>query len=145
MVSCCPCIVINTKLVVFISGESGLVYKGYLDTALGKELVAVKTGKGKFILTRMNLTTHSLQLYSPKLIWRDWQRRYQQCCHLNTQMSCLSLESALMERCPYSLCHSCPTEVSLISSSITEMNCFVSILQKEWYSNTDFCILLWLL
>ena len=34
------------KLVVFISGESGLVYKGYLDTPLGKELVAVKTGKG---------------------------------------------------------------------------------------------------
>ena len=28
------------------TGESGLVYKGYLDTALGKELVAVKIGKG---------------------------------------------------------------------------------------------------
>ena len=28
------------------TGESGLVYKGYLDTALEKELVAVKTGKG---------------------------------------------------------------------------------------------------
>ena len=27
-------------------GESGLVYKGYIDTPLGSELVAVKTGKG---------------------------------------------------------------------------------------------------
>ena len=65
-----------------------------------------------------------------------------------------------MERCPYSLCHSCPTEVSLSSSSITEMNCFVPI---QWYIkvktlqtseillqlasigmvyNTDFCMLL---
>ena len=28
-------------------GESGVVYKGYIDTSLGSELVAVKTGKGK--------------------------------------------------------------------------------------------------
>ena len=28
-------------------GESGLVYKGYMDTPLGSELVAVKTAKGK--------------------------------------------------------------------------------------------------
>ena len=27
-------------------GESGVVYKGYIDTSLGSELVAVKTGKG---------------------------------------------------------------------------------------------------
>ena len=27
-------------------GESGLVYKGYVTTSIGKELVAVKTGKG---------------------------------------------------------------------------------------------------
>ena len=27
-------------------GESGLVYKGYIDTSVGSELVAVKTGKG---------------------------------------------------------------------------------------------------
>ena len=27
-------------------GESGLVYKAYIKTAIGKELVAVKTGKG---------------------------------------------------------------------------------------------------
>ena len=27
-------------------GESGLVYKGYIDTPLGSELVAIKTGKG---------------------------------------------------------------------------------------------------
>ena len=32
-----------------------------------------------------------------------------------------------MERCPYSSCHSCPMEVSLSSSSITEINCL------EWY------------
>ena len=31
---------------VISKGESGQVYKGYLNTALGKELVAVKTGKG---------------------------------------------------------------------------------------------------
>jgi serine/threonine protein kinase len=29
-------------------GESGLVYKAYIDTAVGKELVAVKTGKALF-------------------------------------------------------------------------------------------------
>ena len=29
-------------------GEAGLVYKGYLDTAIGKEIVAVKTGKGMY-------------------------------------------------------------------------------------------------
>ena len=28
------------------TGESGLVYKGYMDTPLGSELVAIKTGKG---------------------------------------------------------------------------------------------------
>ena len=30
----------------YCSGESGLVYKAYINTAIGKELVAVKTGKG---------------------------------------------------------------------------------------------------
>ena len=30
----------------YIPGESGLVYKAYINTAIGKELVAVKTGKG---------------------------------------------------------------------------------------------------
>ena len=34
--------------ILFLLGESGLVYKGYLDTAVGKELVAVKTVKGKY-------------------------------------------------------------------------------------------------
>ena len=43
-------------------------------------------------------------------------------------MSCLSLESALMERCPYSSCHSCPMEVSLSSSSITEINWYVYVI-----------------
>ena len=31
---------------VQFSGESGLVYKAYINTAIGRELVAVKTGKG---------------------------------------------------------------------------------------------------
>ena len=30
----------------YYTGESGLVYKAYLDTAVGKEIVAVKTVKG---------------------------------------------------------------------------------------------------
>ena len=29
-----------------LSGESGLVYKGYIKTSVGKDLVAIKTGKG---------------------------------------------------------------------------------------------------
>ena len=33
-------------LYVYTVGEFGLVYKGYIDTPLGSELVAVKTGKG---------------------------------------------------------------------------------------------------
>ena len=33
----------------FCSGESGLVYKAYINTAIGRELVAVKTGKGKIL------------------------------------------------------------------------------------------------
>ena len=39
----------NIKLCIIVlitAGESGLVYKAYLNTAVGKELVAVKTGKG---------------------------------------------------------------------------------------------------
>ena len=40
----------STITVIVVSGESGLVYKGYLNTALGKELVAVKTGKGYYAL-----------------------------------------------------------------------------------------------
>ena len=31
-----------------ISGESGLVYRGYIDRGAGRELVAVKTGKGTY-------------------------------------------------------------------------------------------------
>ena len=31
---------------MYSKGESGLVYKGYMDTPLGSELVAIKTGKG---------------------------------------------------------------------------------------------------
>ena len=33
--------------VVCYLGESGQVYKGYLETPVGKELVAIKTAKGK--------------------------------------------------------------------------------------------------
>ena len=37
----------NTWCTFFhVLGESGLVYKAYIKTAVGKELVAVKTGKG---------------------------------------------------------------------------------------------------
>ena len=36
------------------SGESGLVYKAYINTAIGKELVAVKTGKGKVFIHLCN-------------------------------------------------------------------------------------------
>ena len=41
--------ILNSTLTILCTlyiGESGLVYKGYIDTALGSELVAVKTGKG---------------------------------------------------------------------------------------------------
>ena len=31
---------------IVIAGESGLVYRGYIKTAIGNELIAVKTGKG---------------------------------------------------------------------------------------------------
>ena len=31
---------------IFYTGELGLVYKAYLDTAIGTEIVAVKTVKG---------------------------------------------------------------------------------------------------
>ena len=37
---------VKAVCVLFHAGESGLVYKAYINTALGKELVAVKTGKG---------------------------------------------------------------------------------------------------
>ena len=38
--------------VFFHAGESGLVYKAYINTILGKELVAVKAGKGKLTTVR---------------------------------------------------------------------------------------------
>ena len=34
------------NIIMYSVGESGLVYKGYMDTPLGSELVAIKTGKG---------------------------------------------------------------------------------------------------
>lgn len=37
----------SSLIQIIILGESGLVYKGYLDTAIGKELVAIKTAKGR--------------------------------------------------------------------------------------------------
>ena len=40
---------------LMISGESGLVYRAYLSTAIGKELVAVKTGKGIIICVIITL------------------------------------------------------------------------------------------
>ena len=45
----------SSLIQIIILGESGLVYKGYLDTAIGKELVAIKTAKGRrtIIITQM--------------------------------------------------------------------------------------------
>ena len=43
------CLHIVAQLLIYdayYTGESGLVYKAYLDTAVGKEIVAVKTVKG---------------------------------------------------------------------------------------------------
>ena len=37
---------LHKNAVLLYVGESGVVYKGYIDTSLGSELVAVKTGKG---------------------------------------------------------------------------------------------------
>ena len=33
------------------TGESGLVYKGYINTAVGTDIVAVKTGKGMTMIS----------------------------------------------------------------------------------------------
>ena len=38
--------IFHFAIIILIAGESGLVYKAYINTAVGKELVAVKTGKG---------------------------------------------------------------------------------------------------
>ena len=49
----------------FLSGESGLVYKAYLSTPLGKELVAVKTGKGIAIIQKyFQYHTHSVGVFT---------------------------------------------------------------------------------
>ena len=45
-------------------GESGVVYKGYIDTSLGSELVAVKTGKGKEQCS-LGLYEHKVWVYVP--------------------------------------------------------------------------------
>ena len=42
---CFPVLTVNTYL-NFLTGESGLVYKAYLNTAVGTQIVAVKTVKG---------------------------------------------------------------------------------------------------
>ena len=60
---------------IVVSGVSGLVYKGYLNTALGKELVAVKTGKGYYALLHVNNMYHYVSVYLqhffPVVIWND--------------------------------------------------------------------------
>ena len=65
----------STITVIVVSGESGLVYKGYLNTALGKELVAVKTGKGYYALLHVNNMYHYVSVYLqhfvPVVIWND--------------------------------------------------------------------------
>ena len=37
---------LNYKVLLSVAGESGIVYRGYINRGIGKELVAVKTGKG---------------------------------------------------------------------------------------------------
>ena len=49
---CCSIPVAVYHIMSCALGESGLVYKAYLDTAIGKEIVAVKTGKGKIFHCR---------------------------------------------------------------------------------------------
>ena len=49
----------KSLMVYFLTGESGQVYKAYLNTELGKEIVAVKTGKGKFKIIG-HITVHLL-------------------------------------------------------------------------------------
>ena len=51
-------------------GESGLVYKGYIDTPSGSELVAIKTGKGKELCsTYMMCGTPYIIMYSTIFLW----------------------------------------------------------------------------
>ena len=45
-------------MLVMITGESGLVYRGYVNRGEMKELVAIKTGKGIYILTTTLLVFH---------------------------------------------------------------------------------------
>ena len=55
-----PCI----KLYILITaGESGLVYKAYLNTAVGKELVAVKTGKGSSFVCYASASSSEFTIY----------------------------------------------------------------------------------
>ena len=43
-----------------------MVYKGYIDTSLGSELVAVKTGKGKEQCSLgLDACSHSMHIYVP--------------------------------------------------------------------------------
>ena len=82
-----------------------MVYKGYLNTAMGKELVAVKTGKGiiscmLYIYTEMYDFVY-LQHYSPVVIWSDLLKKCLPCYYLNTLMSCLWWECALTRKYPY--------------------------------------------
>ena len=95
-----------------LSGESGLVYKGYIKTSVGKDLVAIKTGKGMTRVHAINLKLiFVIQLYFPSWILRDWQKRFLLCLTSIIQILCLSLEFVLIERCPCLLCHSCPRVV----------------------------------
>lgn len=54
---------------LFHVGESGLVYRGYLNTAAGKELVAIKTVKGKTILAASLIFTKDEHFSSTFLHW----------------------------------------------------------------------------
>ena len=56
------------------TGESGLVYRGYINYASGKELVAVKTCKGIIAAwydIRVVSVVFMKQPYLGQVIWRD--------------------------------------------------------------------------
>ena len=40
------------------TGETGVVYKGHLNTPAGRELIAIKTGKGIHILHGLIIITY---------------------------------------------------------------------------------------
>ena len=56
------------------AGESGLVYKAYIETAVGKELVAVKTGKGVMVNIFTSNMFYSIVLTSALFSTNDLEK-----------------------------------------------------------------------